>query len=55
MVVLPVPGYGGAEELRGDPTVVPRPRSGQRSKMEVCAKDGTPERLRCGEIQKEAS
>jgi len=51
------PTDGGAEAFSGDPTVWPCPKiwiidikNGRSS-----AKDGAPERLRCGTIQKEVS
>jgi len=40
------------EELHGDPTVGPCPKVWTRQSS---AKNGVPERLRCGAIQKEAS
>jgi len=46
----------GVEELHGDPTVWSRPRFGPEVKNgRNTAKDGAPERLRCGTIQKEVS
>jgi len=42
------------EKLHGDPTVSHTPRSGPKVKNErSSAKDGMPERLRCGTIQEE--
>jgi len=42
------------EELHGDPTVGPRSKVWTRSqKWKYSAKDGAPERLRCGSIQEE--
>jgi len=49
---------GRVEKLYGDPTVGPRPKvwtRGQKWKKYSSAKDGTPERLRCGTIQEEMS
>jgi len=44
------------EELHGDPTVGPRPKVWTEVKNgRSSAKDGAPERLRCGIIQKEVS
>jgi len=45
-----------AEEFREEPTVGPCQRCGPEIKnRRSCAKDGAPERLRCGTIQKEVS
>jgi len=44
---------GGVEEIHGDPTVGPPPKSGPDIKNGSSAKDGAPKRLRCGTIQKE--
>jgi len=52
----PLPRVGVVEELHGDPTVGPRPKvwtKGQSGRSS--AKDGAPERLRCGTIQEEVS
>jgi len=56
VVVLPDPfrGNGGMEELHGNPEVRPRLKVWTRDKKWK-AKDGAPERLRCGTIQKEVS
>jgi len=45
-------GGGGSEEFRGDPTVWPHLRSAPQVKNGRSAKDGAPERLRRGTIQK---
>jgi len=51
----PFEGWG-AEELRGVPTVGPRPQVyGPQVKNGSSAKDGVSKRLRCGLIQKEVS
>jgi len=49
--IRPLSRNGSVEELHGDPTVGPRPRSGPEVKNESNAKDGTSERLSCGTIQ----
>jgi len=44
------------EELHGDPTVGPRPRSGPEVKNgRSGAEDGAPERLECGTVKEEVS
>jgi len=54
--LIPSEGWG-AKDFCGDPTVGGQtPRFGPEVKNgRSCAKDGTPERLRCGTIQKEMS
>jgi len=52
----PLPKNGGVEEHHGDSTVGPRPKvctRGQNGRSS--AKDGVPERLKCGTIQEEVS
>jgi len=44
------------EELHGDPTVGPRPRSGPEVKNgRINAEDDAPERLRCGTVKEEVN
>jgi len=54
VVVLSDPFEGwGVEELHGDPTLWSRPKvstRGQNGRSGAGAKDGAPERLRCGTI-----
>jgi len=50
----PLPRYGGVEELHGDPTVGPRPRSRpevKNGRSTDSAKEGAPERFRYGTIK----
>jgi len=52
----PLPRDGGVEELHGDPQSGHTPSSGLEVKNgRSSAKDGAPERLRCGSFQEEVS